>query len=115
MPDPSLLSPRQRRVFDVARKLGTLRARVEALRSGARRTLVAERDAYAFTRTTAGGSTVVVLVSKGNAPTAIVFAPGAVPPGGYVDAIDHTELRAESDAPTSVTMEPLSFRILTPK
>jgi glycosidase len=115
MPDLALLSLRQRRVLDVVHKLGTLRARTEALRTGARRTLVAERDTYVFTRAAASGSIAVVLVSKSEAPITIALAPDVLPPGGLVDAIDHTEFRVESGLATPVPMAPLSFRILTPR
>jgi glycosidase len=115
MPDLSLLTARQRGVLDTARRLGTLRAKVEALRTGAERTILAERDTYAFTRATAGGSLAVVLVSKSDAPTTVTLAPGVLPPGRYVDAFDGTELRAEGTVPTLVAMPPWSFRVLLPQ
>lgn len=114
MPDLALLTARQRRVLDVTRKLGTLRAHLPALRTREQRTLVAERDRYVFTRGAASGSLVVVLASKSANPTTIGVAPGALPSGDYVDAMSGTEFRVENAAPTPIAMEPFSLRILTP-
>jgi len=115
MPDIALLLARQRHVLDVARKLGTLRRELEALRTGVYRALVAEGDAYAFTRVTASGALAVVLVSKSASPATIVLPPDTLAPGVYADAADGTAYRAESAVPTPVTMEPFSFRILLPR
>jgi glycosidase len=114
MPDLATLSARQQRVLDVARKLGALRANLASLRTGVQRTLVADRDTYAFTRTTTSGSAAIILASKSGAPTTMVFAPNVIAPGGYIDAFDHTEFQVESAVPTPILMAPFSFRILTP-
>ena len=114
MPEFALLSARQRRILDVARNLGALRAKIEALRTGEQRTLVADRDHYAFTRGTANGSFAVVLASKRAEPSTIELAPDVLGAGDYVDALDHTMLHIERAASTSIAMEPFSLRVLTP-
>jgi glycosidase len=114
MPDLALLSTRQRRVLDVARRLGTLRTNLEALRMGAKRTLIADRDQYVFTRQTAGGAVAVVLLSNSGAPATIVLAPGTLSSGRYIDAFDDAAFQVETGVPTPIRMAPLSFRILTP-
>jgi len=114
MPDLALLSPRQRRVLDVTRTLGTLRAAVPALRTGTRRTLLAERDVYAFTRTAASGSTALVLVSKSAAPATIVLPPDTLPPGIYSDRMRDQTYQVEEAVPVGVSLAPFSFRIVTP-
>jgi glycosidase len=114
MPDFALLSGRQARVLDVARRLGTIRTQMEALRTGTRRTLLAERDFYVFTRTAASGSTAAVLVSKSAAPATIVIAPDMLPRGAYADAMSDEKVRVEDGTAVEVPMAPFSFRILTP-
>jgi glycosidase len=113
MPDLALLTTRQRRVLDVARKLGKLRADLAALRTGEQRTLIAERDRYVFTRGAASNGLAVVLASKSPNATTIVLASGMLAAGDYVDAMDGAEFRAENGAPMSIAMEPFSLRILT--
>ena len=113
MPDLGLLSVRQRRVLDVARKLGTLRASVEALRTGARQTHLAERDVYVFTRRSTSGQVAAVLVSKSAIPVTLVLARDTLPLGIYADAMSDQTYRVEEAVPVEVPMAPLSFRVLT--
>jgi glycosidase len=114
MPDLALLSARQRRVLHVARKLGRLRSTVEALRTGTRQTLLAERDVYVFIRAAANGSMAMVLLSKSGTPATIVVAPDALSPGIYADAMSDTRYDVEEAMPVEVSMAPFSFRVLTP-
>jgi glycosidase len=114
MPDLSSLAPWQANVLAVARKLGTLRTEVEALRSGAQRTLFVDRDRYAFSRASAGGSLAATLASKSRASTSITLDPGAMPSGRYIDALTNELFSVEATVPTSIPMAPLSFRVLLP-
>jgi glycosidase len=114
MPDLALLSARQRRVLEITRKLGRLRNQMEALRSGERRTLVALRDLYAFTRAATSGSMAVILVSKSADPATIVIGPGALPHGSYADEMSGETFRVDDMSPVEIGMSPFSFRVLSP-
>jgi glycosidase len=111
MPRLSDLAPRQARVLGVARKLGALRAATEALRRGGRRTLHADRDTYAYTRTAKGGDTALVLLSKSTRATSLAVAANTLPDGKYVDAMTGEEVTFSHGEATSVAIAPLSFRI----
>jgi glycosidase len=111
MPRVSDLSPRQAHVLDVTRKLGSLRASREVLRRGTHRTLRADRDTYAFTRSMTGGDAALVLLSKSTAKTTLTIDANTLPQGEYVDALTGEPATFASDATTSVTVPPLSFRI----
>jgi glycosidase len=115
MPDFALLSARQRHVLEVARRLGTLRANIAALRTGEQRTLVANGDHYAFTRGKANGSFAIVLASKRAETSTIELAADVLGPGDYVDTFDHSVIHVDRAASTSIAMAPFSFRVLTPQ
>jgi len=68
-----------------------------------------------FTRGTPNDAFAVVLASKSMNAETIVLAPGTVPSGDYLDAMDDAEFRVDDAAPTSIPMSPLSVRILTPR
>jgi glycosidase len=119
MPDLSSLTPNQAHVAEVTRRLGALRTDYEALRSGTMRTLLADRDRYAFIRETVRETTtnwfpVATLVSKSNDATTITLGGDTFPPGVYVDAFSGEQFAIERSRATSVPMPPLSFRVLVP-
>jgi glycosidase len=114
MPDLALLSVRHRRVLHVARKLGMLRSTVDALRTGSRHTLLAERDVYVFARTATSGSVALVLLSKSATPAIIVVPQDVLPLGVYADAMSDTRYDVEEAMPLRVSMAPFSFRVLLP-
>jgi glycosidase len=114
MPDLASLTPRQAHVVEITRRLGALRTEVEALRSGTMRTLLAERDRYAFIREATNGSLAATLVSKSNEATTIALAGDAFPPGVYVDAMSGEQFAVSRSRSPSVPMLPLSFRVLVP-
>jgi glycosidase len=112
MPSLADVAFQQARVGIVARKLGALRRESEALCRGAHRTVSVDRDTYVFTRTVAGGRPTVVLLSKKS--RAVTIDPNTLPAGNYVDEFSREYFTVTPDAATSIRMNAISFRILTP-
>jgi len=115
MPDLPSLTLRQAHVLEITRRLGALRTKIEALRSGTLRTLFADRDRYAFIRetTTMTWAPAATLVSKSNEPTTITLG-GGFPPGVYIDVMSGEQFVFGRSRDTPVPMPPLSFRVLVP-
>jgi glycosidase len=115
MPDLPSLTLRQAHVVEITRRLGALRTEVEALRSGTMRTLLADRDRYAFIRETTNGSLAATLVSKSSEATTIALGGSdALPPGVYVDTMSGEQFAVSRSRIPSVPMLPMSFRVLVP-
>jgi glycosidase len=115
MPDLPSLTLRQAHVVEITRRLAALRTEVEALRSGTMHTLLADRDRYAFIRTTTNGELAATLVSKSTEATTITLgAGGSFLPGVYLDAMSGETFAIGRSRVTSVPMLPLSFRVLVP-
>jgi hypothetical protein len=79
------------------------------------RTLLADRDRYAFIRETTNGSLAATLVSKSSEATTIALGGSdALPPGVYVDTMSGEQFAVSRSRIPSVPMLPMSFRVLVP-
>jgi glycosidase len=112
MPDPASLSEEQQQTLALARRLGTLRGCLKALRRGARSTVWVDTDHYAFVRDAGDGAPAVALFSRSEAPSTIAIPGGLVPGGSYVGAISGMTVSLSGEA--EVPIDPMSFEILIP-
>lgn len=113
MPGEGALIEQQRRVRDVARRLGKLRRCSAALRRGPRQTHLVEPRVWAYSRTDAGADgAVVVLLHASTGPSDARVSADLLPSGSYVDVLsgEGVELRAGEE----VDVAPLSARVLVP-
>jgi glycosidase len=115
MPDEASLSVHQQGLLAVTRRLGRLRACAPALREGDRIPLVATAHTYGFVRSSSDSAPVIALFSTASEPASIPLFSTAVSPGVYADALTGDEVSVGvNGAPASVTIDPLSFKILIP-
>jgi len=112
MPDLEAISPGQREVLDLTRRLGKLRRCSAALRAGERQLLAVTRKLYAYRRDAGDGQPVVALFSIDDAPAEIPLPAGAAPPGDYIDVVSGEPVAIAPGSP--IAMAPLSFKILVP-
>src|SRR5262249_50706875 len=96
MPGEGALSPSQLETREVARRIGRARACSAALRRGAVRTLVADKERFVFAREIAGdvrGAAIVALSRRPSVPTELALPEGA--PRSFVDVV--TGKRVDAD------------------
>lgn len=112
LPADDTLSPEQQQTLDLTRRLGRLRRCFPALRRGARLPIWAGAQTYAFVRDAGDGAPAVALFSTAPSTTPILVPGGAVPPGGYVDALTGEPFSLGGGE--SIPVEPFTARILIP-
>ena len=103
LPSEEALSPAQRGVRELARRLGSLRRCSASLRAAARTPLLATRDAWAYAR-----GDVVVVLSARMAKSSLAIT--GVASGVYRDALSGASLTLPGDVP----LGPLTGRVLVP-
>ena len=116
MPDLAAISPEQRSVLDLTRRLGRLRRCMPALHRGERKLLAVAKEIYAFRRDAGdadAGDIVLSLFSTSDEPTQIPLPTGSTPAGSYVDVLTGESVQLTAGAP--IEMAPLSFRVLVPQ
>lgn len=112
LPDLAALSPGQRSVRDLVRRLGPLRRCSLALRAGARAPIAVSSDVYAYRRDAGDGSPALVFFSKAPMTTELPLPEGAAPPGAYVDVLSGEAV--DLAAGGAISLDPLTFKILLP-
>jgi hypothetical protein len=97
MPADAALLPAQLETRDVVRKVGRARACSDALRRGALRTLIADKERFVFAREIAGdvrGAAIVALSRRPSAAVELSLPAGA--PSAFVDVVTGKRIEAAS-------------------
>jgi glycosidase len=110
---PDALTAAQVRLLDRTRRLAMLRRCLPALRRGARVPLVVADATYAFARDAGDGAPAVILVSRATNERDLIV-PASSPQGAFVDALSGDAV-AIGPQGASVSMPPLSLRVLVPE
>jgi len=113
MPALDSISAEQLGVREVVKRLGQLRRCSKALQVGERVPLAATTNTYAYVRDAGDGLPVLVFFSKAKVAGSIPVSEGVVAPGEYIDWMTGETFSLAGSA--AVPIEPLSFRVLTPK
>jgi glycosidase len=110
LPAWDALSPEQAATLAHARRLGTLRACLPALRTGTRAPVQVEDDLYVFLRGEGEGAA-LVLLSRAGAPREVSVPGGLLPPGTWVDALSGEQVELDGQG-GRVVLAPRSSRVL---
>ncbi|MBX3190479.1 MAG: hypothetical protein KF819_25995 [Labilithrix sp.] len=114
MPAEGALLPAQIETRDLARKVGKARACSEALRRGALRTLVADKERFVFAREIAGDVHGAAIVSLSRRPSLAVEIPlPAGAPAVFVDAVTGARVEAR-DGAASLPADAFGVHVLLP-